>query len=99
MGNVVRIGDNVSCGDHSAKGSSDVFANGIGITHQGANKTTGHPPKYAPTVFLGPWTTSVFVNNQPVAIKGKTEIVPHDKKSQHIKAKASTGSSDVSFEE
>lgn len=97
-GNVVRIGDNVSCGDHAAQGSGDVFANKLGIAHKGKKKTTGHG-KFAPTEFLGPYSKTVFVNNQPVVLKGITEIVPHDKKKQHIKSKASTASPNVSIEE
>jgi hypothetical protein len=99
MGNVVRITDNVSCGDHAAQGSNDVFANNLGITTEGKKKTTGHPPKFAPTIFEGPWSSTVFVNNQAVALKGKTKIIPHDKKKEHIGAKASSGSPNVSIEE
>lgn len=75
MGNVIRIGDDVSCGDHSAEGSPDVFANGMPITAGGA-ATTGHGC-FPPTIFIGPWSTTVFVNNQPVVIKDKTKIAPH----------------------
>jgi len=76
MSNTVRIGDSVSCGDHSAAGSSNVFANGLPITHAGQRATTGHGC-YPPTVFVGGWSSTVFVNNQPVALKGKTKIAPH----------------------
>lgn len=98
MGNVVRIGDNVSCGDHSASGSSNVFANGLPITHQGQRTTTGHGC-YPPTVFIGAWSNTVFVNNQPVALKGKTKIQPHRCGKHHHDGVASSASPDVSIEE
>ena len=82
-GNVVRIGDSVSCGDNSAQGSGNVFANGMPVTHEGRKQTTGHGC-FAPTVFIGPWSKTVFVNNKTVAIKGKTKIQVHTcKKSKH----------------
>jgi uncharacterized Zn-binding protein involved in type VI secretion len=97
MAGAVRIGDKVSCGDKVAQGSSDVFANNIGIAHEGAKKTTGHPKKFAPTVFKGPFSSTVFVNNNPVVLNGKTEIVPHSNK-DHKGAKASSGSKNVEIE-
>lgn len=75
-GNTVRIGDSISCGDHSAAGSNNVFANGLPITHQGQKTTTGHGC-FPPTVFSGGWSSTVFVNNQVVALLGVTAIVPH----------------------
>lgn len=96
-GNVVRIADKVSCGDHSAQGSSDVFADNMPITHQGARKTTGHGC-WLPTVFAGPWSKTVFVNNQPVALKGKTKIIPHKCGKKVHPGTASTGSPTVSIE-
>lgn len=96
-GNVVRIGDKISCGDHAAQGSSNVFANNMPISNEGAKKTTGHG-KYAPTVFLGPYSQTVFVNNNPVVLKGITKIVPHDKKKEHINSVASSSSPTVSVE-
>lgn len=97
-GNVVRIGDKISCGDHAAQGSSNVFANGMPISNEKDKKTTGHG-KYAPTVFLGPYSKTVFVNNNAVVLKGKTKIIPHDKKKEHIDSVASSASPDVSIEE
>lgn len=97
MGNLVRIGDSISCGDHAAQGSSNVFANGMPVSNELDKKTTGHA-KYAPTVFLGPFSSSVFVNNHAVVLKGITKIVPHDKKQEHINAVASTASPTVSVE-
>ena len=94
-GNVVRIGDSVSCGDHSAEGSSNVFANGIPITHQGKPKTTGHSC-FPPSVFIGPWTTTVFVNNQLVALNGVSKIKVHCCKGCHDGI-ASTSSENVGF--
>lgn len=75
-GNVVRVGDTVSCGDHAAQGSSNVFANGMPIVHEGKKQTTGHGC-FPPTVFVSGWSSSVFVNNSPVAKKGVTKIQPH----------------------
>ncbi len=99
-GNVVRIGDSVSCGDHSREGSGNVFANGLPITHRGKRTTLGHKC-FVPTVFIGPWTRTVFVNGQPVALKGVTEIKRHkcrNKKKKHGGV-ASSGSPNVYFEQ
>jgi len=76
MGAIVRIGDLVSCGDHAGGGSGDVFSNGMPIVTQKANTTTGHGC-FPPTVFIGPWSTTVFVNGSPVALKNITRIRPH----------------------
>jgi uncharacterized Zn-binding protein involved in type VI secretion len=76
MGNVIRVGDNVSCGDHAAGGSSNVFANGMPITTQGTPSTTGHGC-FPPSVFVGGWSTTVFVNGNAVALSGITSIAPH----------------------
>ena len=97
-GNVVRIGDSVSCGDNSASGSGDVFANGMPITHEGKKTTTGHG-RFPPTVFIGPWTGTVFVNNQKVALKGKTKIQPHRCGKKAHDGVASSGAATVYFEE
>lgn len=97
MGNTVRIGDKVSCGDNSASGSGNVFANGMPITHEGQRNTTGHGC-FPPTVFIGPWSSTVFVNNKPVALKGKTKIQTHRcGKSKHDGV-AVTASPDVFIE-
>lgn len=96
-GNIVRIGDSVTCGDHSAKGSGDVFVNGMPVTHQGANLTTGHAC-FPPTVFISGWSTSVFVNNNPVALKGNTRIQTHRCGNSWHDGAASTSSPDVSIE-
>ena len=98
MGNVVRVADNISCGDHVAQGSDNVFANNMPISNEGKKKTTGHG-KYAPTEFMGPYSKTVFVNNKPVVLKGITKIIPHDKKKEHKDSKASSGSPNVSIEE
>jgi uncharacterized Zn-binding protein involved in type VI secretion len=97
MGNVVRIGDKVSCGDFSADGASTVFANNIAITTKGHPTTTGHDG-YPPTVFISNFTSTVFVENQPVAIKGSTKIKVHCKKSSCHDGTASSSSSNVSAE-
>jgi uncharacterized Zn-binding protein involved in type VI secretion len=97
MSNTVRIGDNVSCGDHAASGSENVFANNLPITHAGKKFTTGHGC-FPPTVFLGPWSKTVFVNNQPVALKGKTKILPHRCGKKIHDGEASSASPDVHIE-
>jgi len=98
MGNVVRIGDSVSCGDHSAQGSADVFFNGLPVTHQGTPSTTGHGC-FPSTVFVGPWSSTVYVNNNQVALKGKTGIAVHCCGPSCHGGTASTSSNDVSIEE
>lgn len=97
-GNVVRIGDRVSDGDFAKEGSPDVFANGMPITHNGKKKTTGHGC-FPATVFVGPWTDTVFVNNEPVAIKDKTRTVPHRCGRNEHSGIASSGAATVYFEE
>jgi hypothetical protein len=98
MGNVVRIGDLVSCNDHAAMGSGNVFAGGMPITHEGKRTTTGHSC-FAPTVFIGPWSKTVFVNNGAVALKGKTKIAAHVCGDHWHAGTASTGADTVSIEE
>jgi len=97
-GNVVRIGDNVSCGDHAAVGSADVFAGGQPISTQKDRETTGHGC-FPPTVFIGPWSNTVFVNNSPVVLKGKTKIRRHCCGDRCHDGVASTGAATVSIEE
>lgn len=97
MSNTVRIGDSVSCGDHAAAGSSNVFANGLPITHAGKKSTTGHGC-FPPTVFTGGWSATVFVNNQTVALKGVTAIAPHRCGKKVHDGVASTASPDVYIE-
>lgn len=96
MGNVARVGDSISCGDHLAQGSSDVFCNGMPVTHKGTPQTTGHGC-YPKTVIENGWSSTVFVNSQPVALVGKTEIKEHCCGECH-KGVVSTGSPDVSIE-
>lgn len=97
MGNVVRIGDSVSCGDHAAEGSSNVFANGMPVTTEGKKSTTGHGC-FPPTVFIGPWTSTVFVNSKVVALNGSTKIKVHCCGPKCHDGIASSGASTVSFE-
>ena len=97
-GNVVRIGDKVSCGDNAAQGSGNVYANGMPITHQGRKATTGHGC-FHPSVFLGPWTNTVFVNSKPVALKGKTKIQLHRCGGAKHDGVADTGAATVYFEQ
>lgn len=98
MGNIVRIGDSVSCGDHSAAGSANVFSNGMPITNQGANATTGHGC-FPPTVFIDGWSTTVFVNNNPVVLQGRTRIATHCCGNSCHDGVASSASPDVSIEQ
>lgn len=97
MTEVVRLGDSVSCGDHSAEGSINVFANWLPITHEAKKRTTGHGC-FHPTVFAGGWSSTVFINNSLVALKGITNIVPHRCGKSHHGGVASTGSPDVFVE-
>jgi uncharacterized Zn-binding protein involved in type VI secretion len=76
MGGIVRVGDPVSCGDHAATGSNNVFINDMPVVHMGAKNTTGHGC-FPPTVFISGWAKTIFVNGQPVALKGITRIQPH----------------------
>jgi hypothetical protein len=98
MGNVVRIGDGVSCGDFSAQGSDNVFANGMPITHMGQRMTTGHYC-FPPSVFISNFSNTVFVNKQPVALKNKTRIMLHICGKRWHDGVAIQGSPDVSIEE
>lgn len=97
MANTVRIGDSVTCGDFSAQGSANVFANNLPITNKGQRTTTGHGC-FPPTVFIGPYSTSVFVNNQPVVLKGKTKIQAHCCGHSCHDGSASSGSPNVAIE-
>lgn len=97
MSAVVRIGDSVSCGDHSAEGSSNVFMNGMPVTHEGKKRTTGHGC-FPPTVFIGPWSKTVFVNNHFIALKDKTKIKPHKCGKKSHDGTASSGSGTVFVE-
>lgn len=97
MGNIVRIGDSVSCGDHAAEGSSNVFANGMPISTEGFKRTTGHSG-FPPTVFIGPWSKTVFVNDKPVVLKGLTKIQVHRKSKSSHDGIASSGAPTVSIE-
>lgn len=96
MGNVVRLGDSVSCGDHSAEGSANVFANGMPITYKGKHTTTGHGC-FPPTVFVSGLSKTVFVNNQPVVLKG-AGIQPHRCGKAVHGGNATASSVDVSIE-
>lgn len=92
MGNVSRLGDSISCGDHIAAGSSDVLADGMPITTADTPNTTGHGC-FPPTVLVGPWSTTVFVNGSPVALLG-TNISAHKcGKKSHIGSVSSCAAS------
>lgn len=96
-GNVVRIGDSVSCGDHAAQGSNNVFAGGMPITTQAKRTTTGHGC-FPPTVFIGPYSSTVFVNNSPVVLLGQTAIQTHCCGNSCHSGVASTAAATVSIE-
>lgn len=76
MGNLVRIGDAISCGSAVAGGSGNVFANELPVTHSGTPPTTGHGC-FPGSVLVGGWSGTVFVNNNPVALLGITNMAPH----------------------
>ena len=97
MSGVVRVGDSITCGDHAASGSSDVFMGGMPVTHQGTPGTTGHGC-FPPSVFIGEWSKTVFVNNHPIALKGLTRIAVHSCNDDHHDGVASTGSDSVFVE-
>ncbi|MBT9137489.1 MAG: hypothetical protein DDT31_00020 [Syntrophomonadaceae bacterium] len=96
-GAVVRIGDKVSCGDNAAQGSANVFAGGMPITHEGKKTTTGHGC-FPLTIFIGPYSKTVFVNNQGVVLKGQTRIQAHRCGRAMHDGVASTGASTVFIE-
>ena len=96
-GSVVRIGDSVSCGDHARAGSPNVFFNGMPVTHQGVPDTTGHGC-FPPSIFIGPWSTTVFCNNHVIALKDKTKIKPHKCGKSTHDGIATTGSGSVFVE-
>ena len=98
MGNVARIGDDISCGDHIKSGSGNVFANGMPVTTQASKSTLGHEC-FPPTDLAGPWSSTVFVNNAPVAIKGKTQIVIHKCGKKWHGGTVSSGAGTVSIED
>jgi hypothetical protein len=68
------------------------------ITHEGKPSTTGHGC-WPPTVFIGPWTGTVFVNNEKVALKGKTKIERHRCGRNRHDGTADSGAATVYFEE
>lgn len=105
MGNVVRIGDKLTCGSAAAAGSGTVMANGKPISTQTYNATTGHecnPPSY----FVGPWTKTVFIEGTLVTTNGNKYAGPTAQE-LHLcsalrrghKGVASAASPDVSFDQ
>lgn len=75
-GNAARIGDRISCDDRIARGSSNVFINGMPASHRGLRDTTGHSC-WPRTVLVGPWANTVFINGQAATLRGKTKIESH----------------------
>ena len=98
MGNVVCIGDSISCGDHTAEGSSNVFAANMPITTAAKKTTTGHGC-FPPTVLIGPFSSTVFVNGSPVALKGKAKIQTHRCGNASHDGVVTTAAATVSIEE
>jgi uncharacterized Zn-binding protein involved in type VI secretion len=92
-----RLGDSIDCGDHVASGSGNVFVNGLPFTHKGKKITTGHGC-FPPTVLDTGWSTTVFVNNEVVAMKGVTTIMPHKCGKKGHLGIVSTGSENVFVE-
>ncbi len=90
---VVRQGDPISCGDRVATGSKDVFVNNKPMVRR-RDRTTGHG---WPSVLLIPvFSSTVFCNNKPIALVGKTRIPTHCKsKSGCHSGVVSDGSPDV----
>lgn len=96
MGNVIRLGDKVDCGDFVAQGSSNVFVDGMPVTHSNKKRTVGHGC-FPPTELTGPWASTVFVNNNPVGLKGM-KIIPHRCGRRSHEGRVITSSSTVSIE-
>jgi hypothetical protein len=67
------------------------------VTHEGKKKTTGHGC-FPPTVFVSGWSKTVSVNNQSVALKGETKIVPHRCGKKTHDGVATSGAATVSIE-
>lgn len=72
---IARVGDSISCGDHIAKGSPDVFINNMPAARLD-DKTTGHGP-FAATVILEACSETVFINDMKVAVLGNSKIQRH----------------------
>jgi uncharacterized Zn-binding protein involved in type VI secretion len=81
MSGLVRIGDLISCGDRCAEGTNTVFINGLPIVTKATPATTGHDG-YPPTVLIGPWSETVFIEGSPAALRKITRISPHSKDSE-----------------
>ena len=97
MSKVARLGDAISCGSFTAGGSPTVYANGMPITTASTNPATGHGD-FKPTTLMGPYSSTVFVNNSPVALMGITNITPHDNGVVAHGGTISSGSANVEIE-
>ena len=71
MPNVVRVGDNCSCGDPAVKGSADTFVNGIPV-HRIGDSTGGHGSWGSNAAATG--SPDTFVNGIPVVRVGDSHI-------------------------
>lgn len=102
-GNVVRIGDRLDCGSASAQGSPTVFVNNLPVATQTYRATTGHSCNPA-SYFVGPWTSTVFVENVLVATNGNKNPATAQEKHKCTalgighQGRASQASPDVSFD-
>lgn len=76
MAEIATIGDPITCGSFTAEGSSDVFYHGMPVVTQLTPTTTGHGC-FPPSILIGPWSQTVFVNGAPVALKEVTAMKPH----------------------
>jgi uncharacterized Zn-binding protein involved in type VI secretion len=84
MPGVERQGDAATCG-HPNTGSSNVFANGKGITRVGMDSAVG--------IIVGPGMPTVLVNGSPVSLPGDSVASHGD--SPHSSAKTANPSSTV----
>lgn len=74
MPKITRVADPVSCGDHLAEGSPDVFANNLPVVRLN-DPTTGHGC-FPSTVIISTVKT-VYANNILVSAVGVSNIETH----------------------
>ena len=84
MPGVERLGDPATCG-HTNTGSTNVFANGKGVTRVGVDS--------AGSIIVGPGMPTVLVNGSPVSLPGDS-IASHGD-SPHSSAKTGSPSTTV----
>ena len=64
---IARLADPISCGDNVGQGSNNVFCNFLPIARATQDMTAGHC--YPPTLITS-GSSTVFVNNKPIAMVG-----------------------------